>query len=120
MSAKPSPVSPPSAGSSASIVPRPPLLTGHSSGGGVTPARSRPRAIAAATTGARSSPPKASGAIEHGGSIIATRTTGLQRVWRPIAGARFATSETSQDPTTGAQPEPAMGSTTTCLPPRIA
>src|SRR5918996_939367 len=49
------------------MVPTPPPATGHSSGGGRTPADSRPRAIAAATTGARRPAPKASGATSTGG-----------------------------------------------------
>ena len=67
-------------------MPAPPLDSGQSSGNGVTPARSSPRAIAAATTGARSSPPNVSGAISTGGwSTIHVRTT---RRPQPIARSR--------------------------------
>ena len=60
-------VSPPSASSSASIVPSPPSATGQRSGG-ISPARSSPRPIAPATSAARNVPLKESGATRTGRS----------------------------------------------------
>ena len=60
-------VSPPSASSSASIVPSPPSATGHRSGG-IRPARSSPRPIAPATSAARNVPLNESGATSTGRS----------------------------------------------------
>ena len=61
--------SPPRASISASIVPSPPSASGHRSGG-ISPARSRPRPIAPATSAARNVPLKESGATRTGRSCM--------------------------------------------------